>query len=217
MITIDEKRHQRFNKIFEYHDLLPLPFRFWGVVDKDNTPVHNCYMAHRNAIMKAKELDWPFVCIFEDDAYPCNNVRNDLEDILKKIPATCLVFHLGWTTYKVGRCDTFNDDFITKFVSWGTGSYVVLREAYDRYIKIMDEYKEADGVFFSEVEHDILKKNTFFAPRKRFFLQFNGKEGSMHLPNAGYYLGKPGVGWYSEEEIFNMGFPKFQDLNIEED
>ena len=41
----------------------------------------------------AKFLDWPFVCIFEDDAYPCKDCRQWLEDSLKDLPddIECLV------------------------------------------------------------------------------------------------------------------------------
>jgi GR25 family glycosyltransferase involved in LPS biosynthesis len=34
----------------------------------------------------AKALDLPFVVIFEDDAYPCDNVYTKLEEVLKYIP-----------------------------------------------------------------------------------------------------------------------------------
>ena len=74
VITIDDKRFNDFKAIFKYHKLSPMPKRFQGTTLWYNSGKYNCYLAHRNAILKAKKLNWPYVCVFEDDAYPINGV-----------------------------------------------------------------------------------------------------------------------------------------------
>jgi hypothetical protein len=43
----------------------------------------------------AKTLHMPYVCIFEDDAYPCINALNRMQSI-NDIPKECKLLLLGW-------------------------------------------------------------------------------------------------------------------------
>ena len=54
VISIDKVRLQRFNKVFQSLNLA-LPNVFSGVKIAENKPQFNCYLSHRNAILKAKE------------------------------------------------------------------------------------------------------------------------------------------------------------------
>ncbi len=75
-----------------------------------------CTAAHLQCINMAEFLGWPFVCIFEDDAWPCLNCRTALEKELANIPESGVRF-IGW-------CARTNDLF------YGTHAYVVFADCY---------------------------------------------------------------------------------------
>ena len=54
VISIDDTRLQRLNKVFRAVNL-SLPNKFSGVKTATNTPQVNCFLSHKNAILKAKE------------------------------------------------------------------------------------------------------------------------------------------------------------------
>lgn len=60
-------------------------------------PSTNCYLSHRNAILKAKQLDWPYVCVFEDDAYPIMGIEKKLDQCLLEVPDNCATLILGYS------------------------------------------------------------------------------------------------------------------------
>jgi hypothetical protein len=125
------------------------------------------------AILKAKELDWPHVTIFEDDAYPRNNVRDDLDAAIAELPeGKCQVFLPGYSyAFNNGKVD---DLLISGFRGYGSHSYTVFRNSYDRYLKVLDDEKVADGpFFFSTTENHVMTINEFFAAKEPLFVQFS--------------------------------------------
>ena len=96
VITIDKERHSLFKRIFKAHGLYkPYPRKLQGVTIWYNSPQYNCSLSHKAAIEKAKKLDWPYVCIFEDDAYPVTGIKEELEKYLSEIPDDCAVLTFG--------------------------------------------------------------------------------------------------------------------------
>lgn len=220
VINIDEERLKWFKKVFKFHGLEPLPRKFPGVTLWYNSPQYNCYLAHRNAILKAKKLKWPYVCIFEDDAYPCNNVVEEIDKHLKELPNDCKVLSLGnimlWDVR--GELGSFHRDFKI----YGAHAYVVFKDAYDAYISMLDKAPEGDGAFYSR-RNDILPKNTFFIPKKNLFIQYTNSNGMNN--NGGYvfidsskltvvngmmYI--PYDKTIPEEQAIELGFPKASEI-----
>ena len=89
VITIDDKRLEWFKKVFKFHGLTPMPKKFQGTTLWYNSNKYNCYLSHKNAILAAKKRKWPYVCIFEDDAYPVNGVVGKLDTYLEELPREC--------------------------------------------------------------------------------------------------------------------------------
>ena len=113
VITIDNERFKWFKKVFKFHNLTPIPSKMEGVTYWFNSAQYNCYLSHKKAILTAKKLKWPYVCIFEDDAYPCNNVVEEIDKHLKELPNDCKVLALGnimlWDVR--GELGNFHRDF----------------------------------------------------------------------------------------------------------
>lgn len=139
VITIDDERYNLFKQTFKASGLMPLPKRFDGVVDRNNTGAFNCYLSHRKLVLNAKEMNLPFVCVFEDDAYPRKNIMKELDILLDNIPHFCKVLSLGYIYSFPGASVPYLDSFYAPFYGYGGHAYVVFKEAYDDYIATLDE------------------------------------------------------------------------------
>ena len=79
VLTIDDKRFQTFKKVFEHHNLNPIPKKWTGHSEWWNSPIYNCYLSHKDIVGHARKNNWDFVCVFEDDAWPINGVVDKLK------------------------------------------------------------------------------------------------------------------------------------------
>lgn len=151
-------------------------------------------------ILKAKELNWPYVGVFEDDAYPVTNVLQELEYYLSDIPDDCACLLLGDT--KTMKSRIFSDKFLNRISSCGAQSYILFQEYYDKYLQFFSYGNDADYCFIREKD-DIIPKDRFYLTRKILFIQYNTmKSANGHI---GYTYRKGGRD-LTEEEIFKMGF-----------
>lgn len=198
VISIDDKRLELFNKLFKAHNLLPLPQKVEGVHDKKNKPQMNCYLSHRSILLKAKELDLPFVCIFEDDAYPCNNIVRELDECLKNIPDDCDVIVIGHSGMLRGN--SLNETFLKNIKCYGSHAYIVFNKAFDSYLRFLNKYKYADVFQFDDKD---VNKSRYLATKKVMFIQFCEKK-SMN-GHSGYIMRQSGRD-LTYNQIMKMGF-----------
>ena len=220
VITIDDKRLEWFKKVFKFHGISPMPKRFQGTTLWYNSGRYNCYLSHKNAILAAKKKRWPYVCIFEDDAYPVKNIESLVDGYLKELPNECQVLSLG--TIMLWDVRGEHKDFYRSFKSYGSQAYVVFKDAYDKFIEMLDKAPEGDGAFYSRMD-DILPKDVFFMPKRNMFIQYNKSDGINN--NSGYvYLdtsrlypkdGKmiiPSDKTIPVERAIGMGFPPVEEI-----
>jgi hypothetical protein len=111
-------------------------------------------------------LDWPYVCIFEDDAYPIENINNELDYYLREIPSSCACLILG--NSRILNASDFNDRLFNHVSSYGSQSYIVFQEYYDKYVRFLDNSKYADA--FATTKDGILPKSAFFMTKKVLFI-----------------------------------------------
>lgn len=224
VITIDDKRFDWFKKVFGFHGISPIPKRFQGTTLWYNSAKYNCYLSHKNAILAAKKKKWPYVCIFEDDAYPANGVVEEMERCLKELPKECQVLSLG--TIFLWDIQGEYGNFWRSYKSYGAHAYVVFKDAYDRFIQMLDEAPEGDGAFYSRMD-GILPKDRFFMPKKNLFLQYSKSDGMNN--NSGYVtidaskvypkdgrLVVPNDKSIPVERAIEMGFPPVEDIDGKE-
>ena len=181
VITIDDKKYEWFKKVFKFHGISPMPKRFQGTTLWYNSGKYNCYLSHKNAILTAKKKNWPYVLVFEDDAYPINGIVDEMQNCLDELPDDCQVLSFGtiflWDVQ--GECG----NFWRSYKSYGSQAYVVFKSAYDKYIQMLDEAPEGDGAFYSRKDY-ILQKDAFFIPKKNLFIQYSESNGVNN--NSGY-------------------------------
>ena len=79
-------------------------------------------MSHMQCINMADFLGWPFVVIFEDDAWPRINAKDALEKALSEIPDDTLVYYIGYDKLRKRN---------GKILRAGQHAYVVFRDAFD--------------------------------------------------------------------------------------
>ena len=221
VITINDERFNWFKKVFKFHGISPMPRKFIGTTLWYNSPQYNCYISHKNAILKAKKLKWPYVCIFEDDAYPVNGVMEKMDEYLEELPDRCNVLTFG----RIMLWDVMGEDgnFFTSFRSYGSQSYVVFKDAYDKYVEMLDKAPEGDGAFYSRID-EILPKYSFYTPKENLFIQYTKSNGMNN--NGGYVyidinkakpskdgrLIIPKCSVMSCENAVTMGFPMVEDI-----
>ena len=135
-ITIDESRKKRFEKIFRKcfsFNGYGFPHAFWGYFNDDLKPTYKCALSHASIIKLAKAMDFPFVVIFEDDAYPCKYVEKELKKILHDVPDDADMLVLGYN--KLKSLIRVNDRIskLSGFL-WGSHAYVIFNKAYTDYL-----------------------------------------------------------------------------------
>ena len=220
VITIDDERLKWFKKVFKFHNLTPIPRKMEGVTYWFNSSQYNCYLSHKKAILTAKKLKWPYVCIFEDDAYPTRDVMDKLNDRLKELPETCKVFVLGHIMLWDIRGEDGN--FYRSFKSYGGHAYVVFKDAYDKFIKMLDKAPEGDGAFYLRMD-SILPKDFFYIPKENLFIQYTKSNGmnnnggyvfiessKLKVANGMMYI--PYDKTIPEEQAIELGFPKASEI-----
>lgn len=174
VINVDEKRLEWFKKVFKFHGISPMPKRFQGTTTWYNSGKYNCYLSHRNAILTAKKRKWPYVLIFEDDAYPVNGVVGEMQRCLDELPDECQVLSFG----NIFLWDVHGEygNFWRSYKSYGSQSYVVFEKAYDKFVELLDEGHEGDSAFYMRTD-EILPKDVFFMPKKNLFIQYSDSDG----------------------------------------
>lgn len=98
-------------------DLRRLQNNKWWRCFRNRYYAANCAASHVMCIRMAEALGWPFVAIFEDDAWPQRGCRAALERTLAEVPADRGVVRMGCHAYDDGR-------------RVGNHAYIVFADAY---------------------------------------------------------------------------------------
>ena len=211
VITIDKKRHDLFKKIFKAHGLTPMPKKFAGVTLHYNSPQYNCSLSHKAAIERAKKLDWPCVCIFEDDAYPISGVVDLLNHYLSQTPDDCAVLVLG-SIYCLGMMG-MEGEFVKGVRVYGGHAYVVFKEFYDQYLQLLKKFPEGDGPLYN-TDESLVPRGRIYATGKNLFIQYcpnmsmNNYDGYILY----YDMRNRRRDRFPEEYIHYRGFPRVDEL-----
>ena len=103
----------------------------------------------------------------------------------------------------------YNELFSYNVTSYGSHAYIVFRNAYDRYIRFLDNFRVADS--WQYTKENVLPKRNFFITRKNIFIQFCEKK-SMN-GHCGYIwrLHKGGVKT-RDDEMFAQGYKPIEEI-----
>lgn len=149
VISMDYNKLCQFYKWFTMNSIYPLPQHFNAFKHPKLSGPENCSLSHAAIVTMAKTMHLPYVCIFEDDAYPCIDSAKILNE-LTNIPDDCGLLVLGWCS--VGNAikfkqQTFNSKYnrITNYIG-GSQSYIIFKQSYDEYLQKYANNR-ADGIF----------------------------------------------------------------------
>jgi GR25 family glycosyltransferase involved in LPS biosynthesis len=98
-----------------------------------------CKMSHGKAVKYAKDHDWPYVLVFEDDAWPRHNAKEKLEELLKTLPHDDIkIAAIGFSDVKENKekYGPYNNDWRIMSDLIGAQSYIVFKSAYDAFLNI---------------------------------------------------------------------------------
>ena len=152
VISIDKKRYIEMCKLFRSYGFVTIPDILFGSTFKDKSGQFNCKHSHMRAVQYAKENKWPYVLIFEDDAYPCDNIIDKFSSYLYALPKDALLVLFGWSN---SCAQDFSKPFnkITETAISGSHAYMVFESAYDRFISYhkANPKKSADNTVFKTI------------------------------------------------------------------
>lgn len=181
VITINKDRYMQFIKLFYTFKNKPQPI--YGSTIADKTKVENCLLSHIRIVKIAKELKMPYVCIFEDDAYPQDNIYEIIDDYLNAIPYDANLVLLGFSSYnKSQQIITKPFNKITTGTISGAHAYILFQSAYDDYLKYFNDKSHkriADCYVFQAI------KNSYVIDYPLFIQYSQNKSMNNHV---GYIL-----------------------------
>jgi hypothetical protein len=141
-LTIDDDSYRYFCDVFKYFNL-PVPKKHRGIVNERRGPMC-CYIGHLSLVMMARTLDLPYITIFEDDAYPCIDIINQLNFYLDDIPEDCGILVYGRNNNGSGWITKDGKYCIFKEKPAGAQAYTVFKSGYDDFITSLEKEQISD-------------------------------------------------------------------------
>lgn len=147
VISINYYTYLSFCKQFQEAQLDPIPRLFSGYKIKNElykdagfiktSDVFNCSFSHFNIIKMAQTLNWPYVCIFEDDAEPCEDCFNKLSRYLTDLPNNLDILKLGIISTGDTQPIRQYGRLLKYKQSYGAHAYIVFQQYYSNYFEKM--------------------------------------------------------------------------------
>jgi len=184
VLSCNKARLNLLYKNFERYKL-PKPELFPAIVNKELGGKKCTSLSMAAIVKKAKADNWPFVLIFEDDAYPCRDVYNRLSII--DYPDNADIVLLGYHYTSINTKKSLWTQVNSKDMCYGSHAYIVMRSAFDKVIGIYtdDPYKSPDGIW--AVEKHMCNTHILDKP---LFIQYNRPNTTSNFNHSGYiYFG----------------------------
>lgn len=163
VISIDADRYTLFNKLFSSFTVLPtLKIGY----TQHKSAVENCKESHIQIVKYANEHNWPYVMIFEDDAYPCKNVIEKFTNYLQFIPKDSQLILFGWSNHRKSEKQNFSQMY-NKITTWtlsGTHAYMIFKSGYDSFLEYFKTHPTAtaDCKSFTSVQNSYVIDKPLF-------------------------------------------------------
>ena len=188
-ITINNRKAVVIDEFFKQNNMLPIPHRFYGFKNPDiKSGPYKCMMSHAALIKLAKSLNLPFICIFEDDAYPCNNIYDKLKLFLSDIPNDAKLLILGWS--KLFKQQIKYNDYINNLTgdNYGSHAYIIFNNGYDDFLKTYDK----NPLIPADIFLNNFTNTGKYILNECLFIQYT-YEMSMSIGKGYFYQDHPGV------------------------
>lgn len=126
----------------------------------ENSPYWlGCSFGHYMAISMAKQNNWPYTIVFEDDVVFVDNFKNEIQEIWRSLPENFETFVFGYDVVNMAKINSdqkIYNKFLyngTNFKYCGAHSYIVNANAYDKILTLLDNMYVADVA----INHNSLK------------------------------------------------------------
>lgn len=195
-INLSERIEKNLDTITELKNFgIKEPNRFNAI--KDSVGLIGCVKSHIKCIEIAKERDYPYVCIFEDDIV-FRDIENCKSMIKKYINYDYDVLYLGCLTID-NKYDFIEDDLIRVKNVRCNHAYIVKSHYYDKILnnynmgmKLKENDKDNEGYNMDIFLNILRKKDKWYSLYPNFVSQ---KAGYSDILNKGIDI---------KDEIFNM-------------
>jgi glycosyl transferase family 25 len=101
----------------------------------DASPALGCTLSHLSVLKLARERNYPFICVFEDD-FEFLVSKEEYDAIIEKIPNDFDIVMLGWYIFD---SVPYDDTFGKVLKATTTSGYIVNRRFYDTLIQNLEE------------------------------------------------------------------------------
>ena len=141
VVSVNDKRYRWYKKVFKFFGL-PAAEKV-GKKVKGQKPEFNCGMNHIECVRLAKERNYPYCLIFEDDAYPRKDIIEKLNfyitEFNRQSAITCNtdVLYLGFyslQSYGTIIAGLHNFSKVTRH--WSSHAYIVFKKFYDKFLSL---------------------------------------------------------------------------------
>lgn len=114
-------------------------------VKKHTNPVRGCLESHLQLIKKAKQNNFPYIAILEDDA-------KFLRKPTFTLPENFALFYFGGSIKQV---ESESDHYNRAKEVWSTHAYIIHSSIYDKVIKDLEEYsQEIDRYYVEDIQQN---------------------------------------------------------------
>jgi len=209
-LTIDDRRYNYLCETFKKYNLnAPKKYNgFSHFADKEAA----CLYGHMAIVMMARCLKFPYVCIFEDDAYPRKDIAQRLEYYISNKPWNCGIMVLG-RNGQHGPVTDCGEFYTVVKRPFGAHAYIVYENCYDQFLSACEKTKIADialkGELYGENKPYWTKDNLFIQKninKNCMSLNLVEKHGRYFYPNPetkglGVYNTVPQDGMFEEDNF----------------
>ncbi len=115
-------------------------------VTKHNNPIKGCLESHLQLVKKAKQNNFPYIAIIEDDA-------KFLRKPIFNIPNYFSLLYLGGSIKQV---EPYNEHYNIAKEVWSTHGYIIHSSIYDKIIQDLETYnKEIDRYYVEQIQNKV--------------------------------------------------------------
>ena len=180
VINIEDERYENYKKVFKYYRL-PLSERSGEPRKENQTPVQNIRYNHIQCVKKAKERNYPFVLILEDDTFPCSKlIAHKLFEFIRRLNNTKNIKNdfdiilLGRLIIDKALMEPEEGDYFYRHINekglYGGHAYLISGNFISKFLELSRKMRVADD--FESLRRNKVK---IFVPKENLFLQSHFK------------------------------------------
>lgn len=197
VISVNEDSLSEFNSRFAKYTGGIVPTAIKGFTEKELSVKRNISLSHANAVSIASSRGYPYVAVFEEDAYPRSDIASMIPRFMTSIPLDAKLFYLGCVAENMPKRPS-KSMFIKPYGKiWGMHAYVVMKSGYEDFLRISKSTMNHVDI---AINHGMRSK---YMLGDRLFLQLNtvkSKHGHLWYSSLAGFTFCPPEKFYNDEK-----------------